>query len=180
MKKYIIALLLAFPTLAFSQAIPFEQKGPVATITTSASYIYGEPLNTSQNHSLWGWSVVPEVNLNKHLGIQADFASYYMQSVYPGQSRFLMAAGPKFSFATRSRLTPFVFAEGGEMRLTFQRSLYRDWDPVAKAGFGFQYRVSRGIEFTLVPGEFIAHNLDNGSWNQDFTARAGITFNLFR
>jgi hypothetical protein len=66
------------------------------------------------------------------------------------------------------------------MRLTFQRTLYRDWDPIAIAGVGFEYRVSRSFALTLVPGEYLAHNLDAGPWNQDFTARAGLTFNLFR
>jgi hypothetical protein len=179
MKGCLITLFLVLPSLAYSQAIPFEQRGPVASITESASYIYGESQN-GHNYSLWGWSAVPEVQLAGHIGLQADFASYYMRSIYPGQSRLLMAAGPRYTFAPRSRVTPFVFAEGGEMRLSAQRTLATDWNTVVKGGIGLEYRVSRSVALTLVPGEYLGHQLDSGSWDQDFTTRGGITFNLFR
>jgi hypothetical protein len=179
MNRLLIAVVLALPSLAYSQAVPFDQKGPIASLTTSASYIYGEP-QVGQNHNLWGWSVVPEAKLTRHFGVQAEFASYYMGSIYPGQSRFLVAAGPRYDVRPVARVTPFIFAEGGEMRLTFQRSLYRDWDTVAKAGFGFEKRISRGTALTVVPGEFLAHIQDDGARTYSFNARAGITFNLYR
>jgi hypothetical protein len=179
MRRYLIAVVLALPSIAFSQAIPFDQKGPVGSFTASASYIYGEA-QSGTDYNLIGWTATPEVNLARHLGMQADFASYYMQSVYPGQTRLLMAAGPRYTLAARSRVSPYVFAEGGETRLTFQRTLFRDWEPTVKAGVGIDYRVSRGIALTLVPGEYIAHtNLNGAPWSQDFGARAGVTFNLF-
>jgi hypothetical protein len=179
MNRLLIAVVLALPSLAYSQAVPFDQRGPIASLTTSASYIYGEP-QVGQNKNLWGWSAVPEVKLARHFGVQAEFASYYMGSIYPGQSRLLIAAGPRYDFKPVSKVTPFIFGEGGEMRLTFQRSLYRDWDPVAKAGVGLEYRLSRGIALTLVPGEFLAHFQDDGARTYSFTSRAGITFNLYR
>ena len=179
MKVLLSALLLVLPLRAVSQAVPFEQRGPIASLTASAAYIYGEP-QIGHNHSLWGWSAMPEVKLTRHFGMQAEFSSYYMRSIYPAQSRFLIAAGPRYTFAPVSKITPFVFAEGGEMRLTFQRSLYRDWDPVAKGGIGFEYRLSRGIAITLIPAEYLAHNLDAGPWDHDFSSRGGITFNLYR
>jgi hypothetical protein len=179
MNRFLIAALLALPSLAYSQAIPFDRKGPVASLTDSAVYVFNDA-QYGHNRSLWGWSAVPEVNLTSHFGMEGDFASLYMRSVYPGQTRFLMAAGPRFTFAPRSKVTPFVFAEGGEMRLSSQRSLSKDWNPAAKGGFGFEYRVSRGIAMTLVPGEYLGQYQDDGSWNHSFTTRAGLTFNLYR
>ncbi len=179
MKSFLIAAVLALPSLAFSQAIPFDQKGPVGSFTASASYIYGENENGNV-HTLIGWTATPEVNLTRHVGMQADFSSYYMQNVYPGQSRFLIVAGPRYNFATRSRISPYIFAEGGEMRLTFQRTLFRDWEPMGKGGLGLDFRLSRGIALTLIPGEYMAHtNLNGAPWSQDFSTRGGITFNLF-
>ena len=179
MNWFLIAVLLAFPSLAYSQAVPFDQRGPLISITDSAVYVFNDA-QYGHNRSLWGWSVVPEINLTKHFGMQADFVSLYMRSVYPGQSRFIMAAGPRWNFAPRSKVTPFVFAEGGEMRLTAQRTLLRDWNPVIKGGFGFEYRVSRSIALTLVPGEYLGQYQNDGSWNHSFTTRGGITFNLYR
>jgi hypothetical protein len=180
MKRCLIAVLLALPPLAFSQAIPFTQKGPVGSLSATGSYIYGEA-QSGTSYSLAGWTATPEVNFTSHIGMQADFSSYYMRNIYPGQSRFLMVAGPRYNFASRSRISPYVFAEGGEMRLTFQRTLFVDWEPMAKAGIGFDYRLSRGIAITLVPGEYLAHmNLNGAPLSQDFGGRAGITFNLYR
>jgi len=179
MKSFLIALLLALPSLAYSQAVPFEQKGPSGSLTESAVYVFNDA-QYGHNRSLWGWSVVPEINLTKHFGMQADFVSLYMLGAYPGQTRLIAAAGPRYSFAPRSKVTPFIFAEGGEMRLSAQRSLIKDWNPVGKGGFGFEYRVSRGIAFTLVPGEYLGQYQDDGSWNHSFTARAGLTWNLYR
>lgn len=46
-----------------------------------------------------GWSVMPEVNLTKHIGFQGDFTSLYMRGVVAGEKRLLIAAG----CATHSR-----------------------------------------------------------------------------
>jgi hypothetical protein len=180
MKRYfLLAVVLALPSFAFSQAIPFEQKGPVGSFTASASYIYGEA-QSGNDYNLIGWTATPELNLVKHFGLQADFSSYYMQSVYPGQSRLIMTAGPRYNLKPRSRISPYIFGEGGETRLSFQRTLFIDWEPTARAGIGLDYRVSRGIALTLIPGEFIGHeNLNGAAWSEDYGARAGITFNLF-
>jgi hypothetical protein len=103
-----------------------------------------------------------------------------MRSILVEQNRLLMAAGPRFNLAPRSRFTPFVYAEGGEMRLAAGGVNYVDWNPVAKGGFGFQSKLSRTFAITLVPGEYLGQYQDNGTWLHSFSARAGITFLLDR
>jgi hypothetical protein len=180
MKYLLFAVLLSLPSYAYSQAMAFEQPGPVATITASGSYIYGEPQGGS-NKSLWGWNLSPEISVTRQFSMQGDFGNYYMESVSQGQNRLILAAGPRYNFVARwHRVTPFVFAEGGEMRLTFQDSSYRDWDPVAIVGAGLKYRLSRRLAITIVPGEYMAHNLDAGPWDKNFSTRAGFTYNFFR
>jgi hypothetical protein len=178
MLKLWFAALLALPMTTYAQNLSMSQ-APVGSFTASYVYVFNDAQN-GHNRSLMGWSAIPEVNFTRHLGFEGDFASLYVRSVYPGQGRFLMAAGPRFNFAPRSKVTPFIFAEGGEMRLTTQFSPIKDWNPVAKGGFGFEYRVTRGIAMTLVPGEYLGQYQDNGEWNHSFTSRAGITFNLYR
>ena len=178
MLKLWFAALLALPVMACAQNVPVNQ-APNGSLTASYVYVFNDAQN-GHNRSLMGWSAVPEVNFTKHLGLEGDFASLYVRSIYPGQGRLLIAAGPRFNFAPRSKFTPFIFAEGGEMRLTTQYSPIKDWNPVAKGGFGFEYRVSRGMAITLVPGEYLGQYQDNGSWNHSFTTRVGITFNLFK
>jgi len=121
---------------------------------------------------------VPEVNLFKRVGLQGDLGTMYMRSVYPGVTHTILAAGPKITFAPHSRVTPFVYAEGGETRYSVQRVPVKTWMPVAKGGVGFDYRVTPGFGLTLIPGEYIATYQDNGTWNSSFEAKVGVTFNL--
>ena len=178
MKRYLLlAALLAVPSLVYSQAIAFSGKGPVGSLTATASYIFGES-EGGTDHALWGWSVAPEINITRRLGLQAEIGSYY-ERILPGEKRLLMSAGPRYSFVPMFKLWPFVYAEGGEMRLTFKNSTYRDWDPVARVGIGFESHLSRNLSVTVVPAEYLAHNLDAGGWSHDYSAHAGFTYNFY-
>src|SRR5580698_2111474 len=120
MDKLLLAALFAVPLTIHAAAIPFNH-APVGSLTESYVYVFNDA-QQGHNLSMMGWSVVPEVNFTRHLGLEGDFTSLYVRSIYPGQGRLLIASGPRFTFAPRSRFTPFIFAEGGEMRLTKQFS----------------------------------------------------------
>lgn len=174
----VFLLLLAATAVsrAKAQALPVTEQ-TVGSLTESGVYTYS-PNDLGANCSLIGWSVVPAVTPVHGFGLQGDFESLYMLGSYPGQSRFLMAAGPRYEMAPRSRFTPFVFAEGGEMRLEQQRSRVTDWNPVAKGGFGFETRLTQHFGVTLVPGEYLGQYRDDGTWLHSFSARFGFTFLL--
>jgi hypothetical protein len=158
---------------------PRRHDAPVASFTASYVYMYSPGL-AGANRSLMGWAAVPEVNFTKYLGLQADFEGLYVRSIYPGQNRLVLAAGPRINFAPRSKFTPFVYMEGGEVRLTSQANRLSDWNPVAKGGFGFDHKMAHGFGFQLIPGEYQGQYLDNGTWSHSFVSRVGITFNGFR
>jgi hypothetical protein len=147
----------------------------------TASYVYRyDPDLAGASRSQMGWSATPEVNFTKYLGLQAEFTGLYTRSIYPGTNQLMMAAGPRFTFAPHRKITPFVFAEGGEIRTTQQLSDVTDWNPVATGGIGFDYKITKKIAFQLIPGEYVGEKLDNGDWNHSFMAKAGVTFNLFK
>lgn len=154
-------------------------ENPVASFTASYVYTFTDSQH-GNNRSLMGWSAVPEVRLTKYIDMQGDFEGLYVRSVYPGENRFLIAAGPRYTFAPHSRFTPFIFAEGGEVRLTSQANHNSDWNPVVKGGIGLQHKISRGIAFQLIPGEYMGQQLDDHTWEHSFVARAGLTFNLYK
>jgi hypothetical protein len=177
------------PAIGAAMPLAAKQPAPVGSFTANFVYLFdtnqtnpvvpGIATNTSaHNRSLMGWSAVPEVNLTKWLGLQGDLGTMYMRSVYPGQTRTILAAGPRVTFAPRSRFTPFVYAEGGQMRESTQYSPTKDWLTVVKGGIGMEHRVSRGFAITLVPGEYMGTQQDDGTWNHSFEAKVGITFNL--
>jgi hypothetical protein len=177
MKGFVFAALLALPSVAYSQAIAFPGNGPVGSLTATGSYILGES-EFGRDHALWGWSAAPEINITRRFAMQAEIGSYY-ERISPGENRLLLTAGPRYNFAPKFGLWPFVYAEAGEMRLTVKNSSYRDWDPVARVGIGFEHRVLRNISVTVVPAEYLAHNLDAGGWSHDFSAHAGFTYNFY-
>ena len=151
---------------------------PVGSVSENFVYLYA-PGQYGANRSLMGWSVVPSLTPVHGFGVQGDFESLYMRAVYPGQSWTIMTAGPRFNLAPRKRFTPFIFGEAGEARFETQYKRNVDWEPVAKGGFGFQSRLTRHFGVTLVPAEWMGVRYDyNGSWNQNFTARVGLTFYL--
>jgi opacity protein-like surface antigen len=188
MLKICFAALLALPVMTYAQTS--ETPVPVGSVTANFVYMF-DPSQTYPFHvdvppgglvphdrSLFGWSAVGDVNLLKWAGLQGDFGTLYMRSVYPGQTRITFAAGPKFMLAPHSRATPFVYAEGGMARYAAQYNPVRTWMPVYKAGFGFHYRTSPGFGVTLVPAEYVATYQDNRTWNNSFEAKIGITFHL--
>jgi hypothetical protein len=185
MLKIFFAALLALPAMTYAQT-----PAPVGSLTANFVYQFdtsevypfhvGVPSGGMVPHdrSLFGWSAVPEVNLLKWVGFQGDFGTLYMRSVYPGQTRTTYAAGPRFTLAPHSSVTPFIYAEGGMTRYAAQYNPVRTWMPVYKGGIGFNYRTPLGLGITLVPGEYVGTYQDNGTWNHSFEAKMGFTFNL--
>ncbi|WP_213806874.1 hypothetical protein [Granulicella sp. dw_53] len=156
-----------------------RERAPIGSF--AATFTYADTFGLAgQNRSLMGWTATPEINFTKYLGLQADFTSLYARGIYPGQNRFLIAAGPRVTFAPHSKITPFVFGEGGEIRLTTKANNSRDWNPVAKAGIGLDYKLAHGFGFELIPGEYIGQRQDDDTWLNSYSARAGIVFNFYR
>jgi hypothetical protein len=179
MKPLLLALLLTIPTLSYSQAIPFEGRGPLVSFTAGAVNInHYNPIN--HNRTLWGWSATPEIRLTSRFGLQADVSNSYMKSVYPGEYRLFIAGGPRYNFPLIHRVQPFAFGEGGEIKTNAQGSSVKTWIPVATVGLGLEYVVSRHLALTLVPAEYLGEKEDDGTWTHSFAARAGFTFNFYR
>jgi hypothetical protein len=127
-----------------------------------------------------GYSATPEIDIVPRLGMQGDFETVWVRAIrYPDQGRILMAAGPRFNFSPRHHVNPFAFAEGGEVRLSTSLKPV-NWNPIVKAGFGFEYKLNPHFSLQIVPGEYLGQLLDNGTWDHAYTSRVGIKFNLTR
>lgn len=181
---------LQSPQVAPAGANPAAHHKIAGSFTASGIYMLqftkANPTNpTNSNLSMWGFAVTPEINVTKNIGIQADFISLYTQGTYPGQTKLLFAAGPRYTMAPYHHVTPYVFGEGGEMRQSYGHTNGEahpgvDWNPAATAGIGLQFKAhGAGIDF--VPGEWVGRRYDwNGQWESSFMSRIGITFKLFR
>lgn len=163
----------------FGPAVEGVHQSPVASFNAGYIYTFTDS-QTGHNRSLMGWTAVQEVRLRSYLDMQVDFEGLYIRSIYPGENKFIAAAEPRYTLAPRSRFNPFVYAEGGEIRSTSQLSHGSDWNPVVKGGFGFEHKVSRGLALQLIPGEYMGKQLDDHTREHSYSARAGITFDLYR
>ncbi len=155
------------------------KSSPIGSLAATFTYAKSGEIGGS-DRSLLGWTVTPEVNFTKHLALQADFTSLYVRSINPGQTRLAIAAGPRYYFAAGPRITPFLFAEGGEIRRSTSGSVVKNWNPIAKSGFGIDYQIVRGLGLQLIPGEYIGQRNDDGTWLHSFSARGGIVFSFYR
>lgn len=146
----------------------------------SASFTYAASGEIAgSNRSLMGWTLAPELNFTPHLALQADFTNLYVRSIDPAQSRLSLAAGPRYNLAPRSRLTPFLYAEGGEVRRSISGSVVKDWNPVVKAGLGLDLRIVRGFGVEVVPGEYTGQLNDDSTWLHTYSVRGGVVFNFY-
>ncbi len=158
---------------------PSVKDAPIGTFTASYVYQYA-PNYVGANRSLMGWSITPEVNFTSHLGLQAEFTGLYVNGINIQENRLIIAAGPRYNFAPHSRLSPFAFGEAGQIRETSGASRITNWNTLASGGFGVDYKLSRSFSFQLIPGQYIAQVVDDGTWNHSFMTKAGITFNLYK
>lgn len=149
---------------------------------TQQQPVMGTANNGDKN--LAGWAVTPEFNFTKHLGLQADFMNTYASDSYPGANKFMMAAGPRYTFNPYWKATPFVYGEAGEVRTTYGRNAGgthppTSWNPVVSAGIGFDKKISPNFALQVVPASWTGERFDyNGTWQNNFQARLGIVFNL--
>lgn len=136
------------------------------------------------NKNLAGWAITPEVNFTKHLGLQADFMNSMANDSYPGANKFMIAAGPRYTFNPYWKGTPFIYGEAGEVRTTYGRWVggvppRTSWNPVASAGIGFDVKVSPRFAVQVVPASWTGERFDyNGTWQHNYQARLGFVFNL--
>jgi hypothetical protein len=167
------------PSAATSKPADYPREAQVGSV--SESFVYAEvPGLYGANRSLVGFAVTPEINLMSKVGLQADFETMSVRGIlYPDQSRIILAAGPRVSFAPLLHVNPFVYAEAGEMRLSIEYAPI-DWNPVVKGGFGFDYKVAKHFSLQLIPGEYLGQYQDNGRWLNGFSSRVGIKFSLVR
>ena len=203
MRRVVLGFVLAVPSVMLSALPAFAQK---ADEKTPASHSAGKILGSvgvagmfSRQYSLSqasggqynvtgtvqkfaGWTATAEANVRKRIGVQVDFLKLYNTESDPSMSKFGVFVGPRYTFNPRWKATPFVFGEAGEIRTTYGPVAGHpgaDWNPAAKAGVGFDVKLSRSFAFQAMPAEWMGERFDaSGHWQNSYQARAGFVFYL--
>jgi hypothetical protein len=121
--------------------------------------------------STHGWYVLPTFNINRQVGVFADFANLYGKD----ENVHVEFYGVFHGFGNKTRLTPFIFTGPGYIRASSAGAISHSlgWC----GGGGLMIRLTRRLSFETIPVEYVI-NTANGNVGNNIVARAGfaITF----
>jgi opacity protein-like surface antigen/outer membrane protein OmpA-like peptidoglycan-associated protein len=178
---------------------------PRAELFVGYSYLRAIPAPTTGNRLMWmnGGSTSLALNFNRYLGIVGDFGAYtnsqmrfqggYWSTVdvdNPNVGAFSYLFGPRISFRSHSRVTPFVQALFGGMHAnevslshcTFSCTFLPSENTFAwAAGGGLDVRVRRHFAIRLIQAEYLMTRFPDYSTGlttsqNDMRLSSGIVF----
>ena len=117
--------------------------------------------------STHGWYVLPTYNINKQVGVFADFANLSGKD----KNVHVEFYGVFHGFANKTRLTPFIFTGPGYIRASSAETISHSlgWC----GGGGLMIRLTRRLSFETIPIEYVI-NTANGNVGTNIVARAGL------
>jgi hypothetical protein len=166
----LVGLAFLFGAVAQAQ----EQEKPAEWGSVGGGYIYQTTEGTTGHWtSSNGWYALPTFNINKKIGVSADFANFYAR----GQNIHVQLFGPFHAFSNRTRFTPFVFTGIGRIRNSYAGTVNNSlaW----YGGGGLMVRLTRWVSFQTIPVEYV---MNTANWNvgNNFVARAGFAITIPR
>ena len=121
--------------------------------------------------STHGWYVLPTFNINKQVGVFADFANLSGKD----KNAHVEFYGVFHGFANKTRLTPFIFTGPGYIRASSDGTISHSlgWC----GGGGLTIRLTPRLSFETIPVEYVI-NTANGNVGNNVVARAGFVIAL--
>jgi hypothetical protein len=140
--------------------------------SVGGGYIYQVTEGTTANWtSTHGWYVLPTFNINKQVGVFADFANLYGKA----QNTHVELYGISHGFSNKTRYTPFIFTGPGFIRDSNAGTISHSF--AWCAGGGLMIRLTRWVSFQTIPVEYVI-NTANGNVGNNFDARAGLAITI--
>ena len=140
--------------------------------SVSGGYIY-QASETPNGHwvSQNGWYGLGTYSITKRVSLFGDFPTFYA----PGQNIHVQLYGVSYSFANKTRFTPFVFIGPGFIRNSYAGAV--NYSFAWCVGGGLLIRLSRWVSFETIPVEYV---MNTANWNvgNNFDARAGFRLTI--
>ncbi|MDE3137422.1 MAG: hypothetical protein KGL59_12670 [Acidobacteriota bacterium] len=147
-------LLLSVPSFA-------QQQEPVPFVDVSGTYSYVRISSTKTNYN--GASMSFAVNPNPWLGIVGDVGGYHQAAPqgFPSNNLITYLFGPRLSYRTTSRITPFAQVLFGGVHATEpgQSAL------AMTAGGGFDLKISPRVSIRVAQGEYFLTRFGGSTQN---------------
>jgi hypothetical protein len=121
--------------------------------------------------STHGWYVLPTFNINRQVGVSADFANLSGKD----KNAHVEFYGVFHGFANKTRLTPFIFTGPGYIRASSAGTISHSlgWC----GGDGLTIRLTPRLSFETIPVEYVI-NTASGNVGNNIVARAGFVIAL--
>jgi hypothetical protein len=140
--------------------------------SVGSGYIYQLTEGTTGHWtSTHGWYALGTFNINKKVGVFADFANFYGK----GQNLHVQLYGPFHAFSNKTRYTPFVFIGPGFIRDSRAGTITHSF--AWCVGGGLNVRLTRWVSFQTIPIEYVM-NTANYNVGNNFVARAGLAITI--
>jgi hypothetical protein len=146
--------------------------------SVGAGYIYQVSGVGGHWPSTHGWYVLPTFNINKQVGVFADFANFYGKGanfVGNDQNIHVELYGVFHGFQNKTKVTPFVFIGPGFIRNSYAGTVTHSF--AWCTGAGLTIRLTRWVSFQTIPVEYVM-NTANGKAGANFVARAGLALTI--
>lgn len=177
---FIAALLLALPLIAQAQ------DAPKVEVFGGYSYLRADDYFNINNDGidLHGWNASTAVNINKWVGIAADFSGHYGDiTILPGSkadiSGYLFLIGPRFSYRKHKVLTPFGHVLLGAARLhtSYLGSKNSDAAFAMAVGGGLDATVHPNLAIRLFQTDYVLTRFNDDS-QHNFRLSTGLVLRL--
>jgi outer membrane protein OmpA-like peptidoglycan-associated protein len=200
-------LFAPMPRASTAAASPYSAGpnagSPKVELFLGYSYLRAVPAPETRNRLVWlnGGSTSLAFNMNRHLGLVADFGAYtnsqikftgaYTSTVNVNNSNVAVLSyliGPRVSFRKDDRITPFVQALFGAVHAnqvtlagcTFSCTLLPSQNAFAMtAGGGLDWRVRRHLAIRIIQAEYLmtrftSYTTGSSAMQNDMRLSAGL------
>ena len=182
MRKLIFfaVLLLAMPVFAQGQ------DAPKAELFGGYSYLRADDANDGLD--IHGWNASFAANLNKWVGLAADFSGHYGDAtLVPGTkadlNMHIFTVGPRFSYRGNDRVTPFAHVLVGAARVdsSYLSRLGKiknsDSTFALVLGGGLDINANKNLAFRLFQADYVMTRFD-GETQNNFRISTGLVLKL--
>ena len=150
------------------------QENPMFSISTG--YIH---LNADQHGSgranFDGWYAIPQYHITKSWSAIAEFTNFYGAPGGKSTNIHGYTFGPLYAFDTKTRVTPFVFGEIGDVRTSAPAGVVNAFSFVG--GVGANVKLVDRISLQIIPGDYILTTPAEGALHH-WAGQAGLSFDF--
>jgi opacity protein-like surface antigen len=172
---FIAALLLTLPLIAQAQDAP--------KVEVFGGYSYLRADDDDGGIDLHGWNASTAVNINKWVGIAADFSGHYGDTTFivglpkADASGYLFLVGPRFSYRKHKVLTPFGHVLLGAARQHSSDLGYSDAAFAMAIGGGLDATVHSNLAIRLFQADYVLTRFNDDS-QHNFRLSTGLVLRL--